>query len=111
LCCFRIALADLEIEPRDERPLHDHRRIHRRRELRCPVPRADSILGHAELLQRSPGLAPKGRSSGDVVRRSGEHLLMLIDDLLDLARIEVGSLDLAPSSSGFSVVETSSYSL
>jgi signal transduction histidine kinase/ligand-binding sensor domain-containing protein len=63
-------------------------------ELRTPL---SGILGHAELLQRSPGLAPKGRSSVDVVRRSGEHLLMLIDDLLDLARIEVGSLDLVPS--------------
>ncbi|MEO5730271.1 MAG: ATP-binding protein, partial [Byssovorax sp.] len=63
-------------------------------ELRTPL---SGILGHAELLQRSPELAPQGRSSVDVVRRSGEHLLVLIDDLLDLARIEAGRIDLAPS--------------
>ncbi|WP_437626805.1 sensor histidine kinase [Sorangium sp. So ce1151] len=63
-------------------------------ELHAPL---SAILGHAELLQRSPDLAPQRRSSIDVVRRSGEHLLVLIDDLLDLARIEAGRMDLAPS--------------
>ncbi|KYF69618.1 hybrid sensor histidine kinase/response regulator [Sorangium cellulosum] len=62
-------------------------------ELRTPL---NGILGYAQLLQRSPRLAPEDRSSVDVVRRSGEHLLTLIDDVLDLARIEAGRMDLAP---------------
>ncbi|WP_437840568.1 hybrid sensor histidine kinase/response regulator [Sorangium sp. So ce1153] len=62
-------------------------------ELRTPL---NGILGYAQLLQRSPRLAPEDRPSVDVVRRSGEHLLTLIDDVLDLARVEAGRMDLAP---------------
>ncbi|WP_437970110.1 ATP-binding protein [Sorangium sp. So ce260] len=62
-------------------------------ELRTPL---NGILGYAQLLQRSARLAPEDRPSVDVVRRSGEHLLTLIDDVLDLARIEAGRMDLAP---------------
>ncbi|WP_437516446.1 ATP-binding protein [Sorangium sp. So ce1099] len=62
-------------------------------ELRTPL---NGILGYAQLLQRSPRLPPEDRPSVDVVRRSGEHLLTLIDDVLDLARIEAGRMDLAP---------------
>ncbi|AUX42446.1 uncharacterized protein SOCE26_038790 [Sorangium cellulosum] len=62
-------------------------------ELRTPL---NGILGYAQLLQRSARLAPEDRPSVDVVRRSGEHLLTLIDDVLDLARIEAGRIDLAP---------------
>ncbi|WP_437746869.1 ATP-binding protein [Sorangium sp. So ce1504] len=62
-------------------------------ELRTPL---NGILGYAQLLQRSARLAPEDRPGVDVVRRSGEHLLTLIDDVLDLARIEAGRLDLAP---------------
>ncbi len=62
-------------------------------ELRTPL---NGILGYAQLLQRSGRLAPEDRQSANVVRRSGEHLLALIDDVLDLARIEAGRLDLAP---------------
>ncbi|WP_437760064.1 ATP-binding protein [Sorangium sp. So ce1389] len=62
-------------------------------ELRTPL---NGILGYAQLLQRSPRLAPEDRPSVEVVRRSGEHLLTLIDDVLDLARIEAGRMDLAP---------------
>ncbi|WP_437627191.1 ATP-binding protein [Sorangium sp. So ce1151] len=62
-------------------------------ELRTPL---NGILGYAQLLQRSPRLAPEDRPSVEVVRRSGEHLLTLIDDVLDLARIEADRMDLAP---------------
>ena len=62
-------------------------------DLRTPL---NGILGYAQLLERSPRLAPEDRGGVDVVRRSGEHLLTLIDDVLDLARIEAGRMDLAP---------------
>jgi len=63
-------------------------------ELRTPL---NGILGYAQLLQRDPRLPAEARSSVAVVRRSGEHLLNLIDDVLDLARIESGRLDLVPA--------------
>ncbi|WP_438030733.1 ATP-binding protein [Sorangium sp. So ce233] len=63
-------------------------------ELRSPL---NSILGYSQLLQRAADLAPAHRAGVDVVRRSGEHLLTLIDDVLDLARIEAGRMDLSPS--------------
>ncbi|MDC0675738.1 hybrid sensor histidine kinase/response regulator [Nannocystis radixulma] len=63
-------------------------------ELRTPL---HGILGYAELLTRSPRLSTEDRASLEVVERSGKHLLALIDDLLDLARIEAGKTSLAPS--------------
>ncbi|MDI1478863.1 hybrid sensor histidine kinase/response regulator [Polyangium sp. y55x31] len=64
-------------------------------ELRTPL---NGILGYAELLARSPRLPWKEVLAGlGVVQRSGEHLLALIDDVLDLARIEAGKMDLAPA--------------
>ncbi|WP_437774750.1 ATP-binding protein [Sorangium sp. So ce1097] len=63
-------------------------------ELRSPL---NGILGYAQLLQRAADLAPAHRAGIEVVRRSGEHLLTLIDDVLDLARIEAGRMDLSPS--------------
>ncbi|WP_437665133.1 ATP-binding protein [Sorangium sp. So ce1182] len=62
-------------------------------ELRTPL---NGILGFAQILQRSSRLDPEHRPAVDVVRRSGEHLLTLIDEVLDLARIEAGRMDLAP---------------
>jgi signal transduction histidine kinase/ligand-binding sensor domain-containing protein/DNA-binding NarL/FixJ family response regulator len=63
-------------------------------ELRTPL---NGILGYAQLLQRSPRLAAEDRAGVNVVRRSGEHLLALIDDVLDLARIEAGRMELMPT--------------
>ncbi|MDI3289433.1 histidine kinase dimerization/phospho-acceptor domain-containing protein [Polyangium sp. 15x6] len=63
-------------------------------ELRTPL---NGILGYAQLLAQSPELSRKDRAGLDVVQRSGEHLLALIDDVLDLARIEAGKMALAPS--------------
>ncbi len=62
-------------------------------ELRTPL---NSILGHGELLREE--LAETGQDSlvADVTRISdaGEHLLALINELLDISRIEAGAVDL-----------------
>jgi len=72
-------------------------------ELRTPL---NSILGYAQILLRetgSSGSTGKGGSDDTQKRalgtilRSGEHLLGLIDGLLDLARIEAGKLRLDPA--------------
>jgi PAS domain S-box-containing protein len=61
-------------------------------ELRTPL---NAILGYAQLLQRDAGIGATQRAQIETIRRSGEHLLTLINDVLDLARIEAGKLDVA----------------
>jgi signal transduction histidine kinase/FixJ family two-component response regulator len=60
-------------------------------ELRTPL---NGILGYTQLLKRSEQLSQQQRDGLDVIERSGEHLLHLVNDLLDLARIESGKVEL-----------------
>lgn len=60
-------------------------------EIRTPL---NAILGFAQLLARDPGLNDSQRDSLHAIGRSGEHLLALITDILDLSRIESGRLTL-----------------
>jgi signal transduction histidine kinase/ligand-binding sensor domain-containing protein/CheY-like chemotaxis protein len=62
-------------------------------ELRTPM---TGVLGMSELLLNAD-LPPAQRGQAQSIRRAGEHLLHLIDDALDLARIEAGRLVLRPS--------------
>lgn len=64
-------------------------------ELRTPL---NSILGYAQLMAQDRELPTQRRQAVQVIKRSGEHLLQLIDGTLDIARIEAGrmSLDAAP---------------
>ncbi len=64
-------------------------------ELRTPL---NAILGFAQLLHREKKQPLSDRQRGWVehVLRGGQHLLRLIDDVLDLARIESGRLTLSP---------------
>ena len=66
-------------------------------EIRTPL---NGILGFANLLS-SGELNPEQRQYNDAVRSSAEHLLALINDLLDFSRIEAGRLE--PHCAGFSV--------
>ena len=60
-------------------------------ELRTPL---NSILGYAQILQTDPSLPHNRQNAVSVIRRSGEHLLSLIDGMLDIARIEAGKMRL-----------------
>ena len=60
-------------------------------ELRTPL---NAILGFAQLLQRDD-LTERQRESADQVLRGGRHLLGLINEILDISRIETGSLALS----------------
>jgi signal transduction histidine kinase/CheY-like chemotaxis protein/purine-cytosine permease-like protein len=62
-------------------------------ELRTPL---NSILGYVQILLKDPGIRGARRDALAVVLRSSEHLVGLIDGLLDLARIEAGRLRLDP---------------
>jgi PAS domain S-box-containing protein len=63
-------------------------------ELRTPL---NAILGFAQLLQRDKKepLSERHRQRADQILRGGEHLLRLIDDILDLSRIESGYVSLS----------------
>jgi len=56
-------------------------------ELRTPL---NAILGFAQLLLRDNSLKPEHRSNLEIVNRSGEHLLVLINDVLEMSKIEAG---------------------
>lgn len=60
-------------------------------ELRTPL---NSILGYAQILDGDPAIPPHRRQAVAIIRRSGEHLLSLIEGTLDIARIEAGKLTL-----------------
>jgi signal transduction histidine kinase/DNA-binding NarL/FixJ family response regulator len=59
-------------------------------ELRTPL---NGILGYAQLLRRDPALGEERLQSVLGIERCGEHLLMLINDVLDIARIEAGRME------------------
>jgi signal transduction histidine kinase/DNA-binding NarL/FixJ family response regulator len=62
-------------------------------ELRTPL---NSILGYSQILLKDDAPPINTREALTTIHRSGEHLLGLIDGLLDLARIEAGRLQLEP---------------
>ena len=63
-------------------------------ELRTPL---NAIMGYAQLLQREP-LTDRQATAVRTIHQSGGHLLTLITDILDLAKIEAGKLELARGS-------------
>ncbi|MBT4096595.1 MAG: hypothetical protein HOE86_03065, partial [Gemmatimonadetes bacterium] len=56
-------------------------------EIRTPM---NAILGYAQILQGDEGLAPDQRSALVTIEQSGNHLLGLINDVLDISKIEAG---------------------
>jgi signal transduction histidine kinase/DNA-binding response OmpR family regulator len=61
-------------------------------EIRTPM---NAILGYAQLLQVAGDLNEAQRRKVDVIRSSGDHLLGLINDILEMSRIEAGRTTLA----------------
>ena len=63
-------------------------------ELRTPL---NAILGYAQILGRDSSLSERQAAGLTTIEQSGEHLLTLINDILDLSKIEAGKLDLLPT--------------
>ena len=63
-------------------------------EVRTPM---TAILGYADLL-RDEGLSPRERAAHlETIRRNGDHLLAVVGDILDLARIDAGQFAIVPA--------------
>ncbi len=62
-------------------------------ELRTPL---NAILGFSELMTRDSNLSAEQLSNLETIGRSGEHLLALINDVLELSKIEAGRVVLHP---------------
>jgi signal transduction histidine kinase/DNA-binding NarL/FixJ family response regulator len=58
-------------------------------ELRTPL---NAILGFSRLMHDEAGLSEEQRKTLDIINRSGEHLLNMINDVLDMAKVEAGRL-------------------
>ncbi|OQW92132.1 MAG: hypothetical protein BWK79_15325 [Beggiatoa sp. IS2] len=62
-------------------------------ELRTPL---NGILGYTQILNLDHGLTEDQRQSIRIIEKSGEYLLTLINDILDLAKVESGKIELSP---------------
>ncbi|HEY9840530.1 MAG TPA: ATP-binding protein, partial [Candidatus Obscuribacterales bacterium] len=60
-------------------------------EIRTPI---NAIIGFSQLLQRERELSADSREKLDIIIRSGEHLLNLINDTLEMSKIETGNIQL-----------------
>lgn len=63
-------------------------------ELRTPL---NGILGYVQILERSPSISAKDLHGVSIIHQCGNHLLTLINDVLDLAKIEARKLELCPT--------------
>ncbi|MEH1794061.1 ATP-binding protein [Nostoc sp.] len=67
-------------------------------ELRTPL---NGILGYAQILQNGEPLTERAKKGIDIIYQCGNHLLNLINDILDLAKIEARKLELYPEDAYF----------
>lgn len=71
---------------------------HMSHELRTPL---NAILGFAQLSERDPDISKKQLQNIEIINRSGSHLLELINNILDVAKIEAGQVQLNKRSFDF----------
>ena len=62
-------------------------------ELRTPL---NAVLGFSEILAQDQDVGQQQRETLNVINRSGHHLLNLINDVLDMSKIEAGHVELKP---------------
>lgn len=67
-------------------------------ELRTPL---NGILGYTQILQRDNSLKLQQKEEINIIYQCGTHLLTLINDILDLSKIEAGKMELYPSEIDF----------
>ncbi|MFB2875327.1 ATP-binding protein [Floridanema aerugineum] len=67
-------------------------------ELRTPL---NAILGYTQILKKNTNLTKQQQKGLEIIHQSGEHLLTLINDVLDLSKIEARKMELQPSNFQF----------
>lgn len=67
-------------------------------ELRTPL---NGILGYSQILSQSPNLNVQEQDGIGIINRSGNNLLLLINDILDLSKIESRKMELLPTAFDF----------
>ena len=72
-------------------------------EIRTPM---NAVLGYTQILQRDAALSPTQMKYIETLGRSGEFLLSLINDILEMSKIEAGKLTLSPSPTDFHAMLT-----
>lgn len=60
-------------------------------ELRTPL---NGVLGYAQILKQASSLSPKQQEQVGIIQQCGEHLLTLLNDILDLSKIEARKMEL-----------------
>lgn len=60
-------------------------------ELRTPL---NAIIGFSQLMNRDPGIKPQQQETVNIINRSGEHLLEMINEVLEMSKIEAGKTEL-----------------
>lgn len=60
-------------------------------EIRTPL---GVIVGYAEMMSRSSNIPPEMAKATDAIVRNSQHLMQLIEDILDLSKIEAGHLNI-----------------
>jgi len=67
-------------------------------EIRTPM---NAILGYAQLISQDPGLGAVAKANLEIICQSGEHLIGLITEILDMSKIEAGRTELNTASFDF----------
>ncbi|MFQ4146742.1 protein kinase domain-containing protein [Chlorogloeopsis sp. ULAP02] len=68
-------------------------------ELRTPL---NGILGYAQIFQKDKNLTERQKKGINIIYQCGEHLLTLINDILDISKIEARKMELYPKEFDFS---------
>ncbi|TAL16651.1 PAS domain S-box protein [bacterium] len=70
-------------------------------EIRTPM---NAILGYSQLMQKLPAMSETGINYSRIISQSGEHLLSLINDILEMSKIEAGYVTTVPEAFSFTAL-------
>ena len=90
---FNVVLADAAHEIQQANRAKSEFLANISHEIRTPM---NAIMGYAQILRSQPALLPEQRQAVETIETSCDHLMGLINDVLDLSRIEAGHLELHP---------------